>query len=114
MAREFAEADLILCRSGASTVAELAAAGRASVLVPFAQAADDHQRKNADALVAAGAAEMIVEAELTEERLLGLLGALLKDDARRSAMGLRARAMAHPEAVQEIATMVVELARRGA
>ncbi len=112
MAREFVEADLILCRSGANTVAEVAAAGRASVLVPFAQAADDHQRKNADVLVAAGAAELILESELTEERLFGVLHGLLKDDARRSAMGQRVRALAHPEALKEIGEMVVKLARR--
>ncbi len=112
MALEFAKADLILCRSGASTVAEVAAAGKASVLVPFAQAADDHQRKNADVLVAAGAAELITEAELTEERLFGALYALLKDDARRNAMGLRARELAHPEALRVIGEMVLELSRR--
>jgi len=112
MARQFAEADLIVCRSGASSVAEIAAAGRAAVLVPFPQAADDHQRKNAEAFVAAGAAELIVEAELTEERLLGVLRSLLEDDARRAEMGRNARALAHPNAVKEIASMVVELARR--
>lgn len=110
MAAEFAVADLILCRSGASSVAEIAAAGRAAVLVPFPQAADDHQRKNAEAFVAAGAAELIVEAELSEERLLGVLRALLEDNARRIAMGRRARALAHPDAVQEIGQMVVALA----
>jgi UDP-N-acetylglucosamine--N-acetylmuramyl-(pentapeptide) pyrophosphoryl-undecaprenol N-acetylglucosamine transferase len=110
MAGQFEEADLIMCRSGASTMAELAAAGRASVLVPFPQAADDHQRKNADVFVAAGAAEMIVEAELSEDRLLGLLTELLRDDVRREAMGASARGLAHPGAVREIGAMAVELA----
>jgi UDP-N-acetylglucosamine--N-acetylmuramyl-(pentapeptide) pyrophosphoryl-undecaprenol N-acetylglucosamine transferase len=109
MASQFATADLILCRSGASSVAEVAAAGRAAVLVPFPQAADDHQRKNAEAFVAAGAAEMIVEAELTEERLLAVLAGLLQDDVRRAGMGAHARALAHPEAVAAIADMVQEL-----
>jgi UDP-N-acetylglucosamine--N-acetylmuramyl-(pentapeptide) pyrophosphoryl-undecaprenol N-acetylglucosamine transferase len=113
MAGQFAEADLILCRSGASSVAEIAAAGRAAVLVPFPQAADDHQRKNAEAFVAAGAAELIIEAELTEERLLSVLQSLLEDDARRTEMGRRARVLAHPDAVPEIGQMVVELALRG-
>jgi UDP-N-acetylglucosamine--N-acetylmuramyl-(pentapeptide) pyrophosphoryl-undecaprenol N-acetylglucosamine transferase len=112
MAAQFAAADLILCRSGASTIAELSAAGRASVLVPFPQAADDHQRKNADAFVAAGAAEMIVEAELTEERLLNTLRQLLADDSRRQEMGERARALAHPAAVKVIGEMVLQLANR--
>jgi UDP-N-acetylglucosamine--N-acetylmuramyl-(pentapeptide) pyrophosphoryl-undecaprenol N-acetylglucosamine transferase len=113
MAAQFAAADLILCRSGASTIAELSAAGRASVLVPFPQAADDHQRKNADAFVAAGAAEMIVEAELNEERLLNTLQQLLADDSRRQEMGERARALAHPAAVKVIGEMVLQLANRG-
>lgn len=112
MAAQFAAADLILCRSGASSVAEVAAAGRAAVLVPFPQAADDHQRKNAEAFVAAGAAAMIVEAELTEERLLETLASLLQDDARRSDLGRNARRLAHPDAVRQIGGMVMQLARR--
>lgn len=112
MAGQFAAADLIVCRSGASTMAELAAAGRAALLVPFPQAADDHQRKNADAFVARGAAEMVVERELTEERLLAVLSELLGDDARRAAMGAAARGLAHQDALTRIAGMVRELARR--
>lgn len=110
MAAQFAAADLILCRSGASTMAELSAAGRASVLVPFPQAADDHQRKNADVFVTAGAAEMIVESTLTEERLLQALQRLLADDAHLQKMGERARTLAHPDAVKVIGKMVTELA----
>lgn len=112
MPEQFGAADLILCRSGASTMAELAAAGKAAVLVPFPLAADDHQRKNADAFVAAGAAEMIIESALTEERLLEALLRLLTDDARRLEMGNRARGLAHPRAVQEIAAMVAGLVRK--
>ncbi len=111
MAAQFAAADLILCRSGASSVAEVAAAGRAAVLVPFPQAADDHQRKNAEAFVAAGAAAMIVESELTEGRLLTALAGLLKDDSKRAEMGVRARSLAHPRAVAVIAEMVAGLRR---
>lgn len=111
MAQQFAAADLILCRSGASSVAEVAAAGRAAVLIPFPQAADDHQRKNAEAFVAAGAAELIIEAVLTPERLLQVLSGLLADDPRRAEMGRRARALAHPQAVREIAGMALELVR---
>jgi UDP-N-acetylglucosamine--N-acetylmuramyl-(pentapeptide) pyrophosphoryl-undecaprenol N-acetylglucosamine transferase len=113
MPKQFGDADLILCRSGASSVAELAAAGKAAVLVPFPLAADDHQRKNADAFVAAGAAELIVEPELNEERLLGAVRELLDDDGRRAEMGRRARGLAHPEAVREIGLMVVGLVGRG-
>jgi UDP-N-acetylglucosamine--N-acetylmuramyl-(pentapeptide) pyrophosphoryl-undecaprenol N-acetylglucosamine transferase len=111
MAAQFAAADLILCRSGASSVAEVAAAGRAAVLVPFPQAADDHQRKNAEAFVSAGAAAMIVEAELTEEHLLETLVSLLRDDSRREDMGKNARGLAHPDAVRKIGAMVAGLAR---
>lgn len=112
MAAQFAAADLILCRSGASTIAELSAAGRASILVPFPQAADDHQRKNADVFVAAGAAEMILESQLNEERLLEILLRLLTDDVGRQEMGERARALAHPNAVKIIGTMALQLANR--
>ena len=90
-------------------MAELAAAGKPAVLVPFPQAADDHQRKNADVFVAAGAAEMIVEAELSEERLLGVLRGLLMEDGRRVEMGRRARGLAHRNAVAEIGSMVAGL-----
>jgi UDP-N-acetylglucosamine--N-acetylmuramyl-(pentapeptide) pyrophosphoryl-undecaprenol N-acetylglucosamine transferase len=112
MAAQFASADLILCRSGASSVAEVAAAGRAAVLVPFPQAADDHQRKNAEAFVTEGAAAMIIEAELTEELLLETLVSLLRDNARRSDMGAAARALAHPDAVRQIGALVAGLVRR--
>jgi UDP-N-acetylglucosamine--N-acetylmuramyl-(pentapeptide) pyrophosphoryl-undecaprenol N-acetylglucosamine transferase len=111
MVGEFAEADLMLCRSGASTMAELAAAGKPSVLVPFPQAADDHQRKNADVFVAAGAAELMVEAELSEEKLLAALRQLLLDRPRLERMGERAKALAHSDAVRVIGEMVVGLAR---
>lgn len=112
MAEQFAAADLILCRSGASSVAELAAASRASLLVPFPLAADDHQRKNADALVAAGAAELMIEAQLTPESLLVRLVTLLTDDDRRTKMATLARTLAHPEAVREIAAMAAALTHR--
>ncbi len=109
-AEAIADADLLLCRSGASTVAELCAAGRPALYVPFPQAADDHQRKNAEAMVAAGAAEMLLEAAMTPEVLLTRLQALLGDFDRLAGMGKQARAVAHPEALAEIAAMVVGLA----
>jgi UDP-N-acetylglucosamine--N-acetylmuramyl-(pentapeptide) pyrophosphoryl-undecaprenol N-acetylglucosamine transferase len=112
MPGEFAAADLLLCRSGASTMAELGAAGRASLLVPFALAADDHQRKNAEAFREAGAARMLTEAELAgPARMLDELTKLLADPAMLRAMGARARALSRPDAAQQIAAMVVELAR---
>jgi UDP-N-acetylglucosamine--N-acetylmuramyl-(pentapeptide) pyrophosphoryl-undecaprenol N-acetylglucosamine transferase len=110
MVGEIAAADVILCRSGASTVAELAAAGRAAVLVPFAAAADDHQRKNADVLVEAGAAVLVTEAELNAKRVLAEISGLLSDEACRLRMGEAARRLAHRDAVGEIAGMCLKLA----
>ena len=113
MPSEFAAADLLLCRSGASTMAELGAAGRASLLVPFALAADDHQRRNAEVFLQAGAACMLTEAELAHpERLLDVLAVLLADPAALRVMGERARALARPGAARQIASMIEKLARR--
>ena len=110
---EFATADLILCRSGASTMAELGAAGRASLLVPFALAADDHQRRNAEVFLNAGAARMLTEAELADpERLLHELATLLADPAQLRTMGERALTLARPDAAQQIAFMIVDLAAK--
>ncbi len=110
MPLQFAHADLLLCRSGASTVAELAAAAKPSVLVPFPQAADDHQRSNANVLVQAGAARMILQAELTPEKLLSHLRELLQNRPLLEHMGRQARQLAHPNAVTEIAAMIERLA----
>jgi UDP-N-acetylglucosamine--N-acetylmuramyl-(pentapeptide) pyrophosphoryl-undecaprenol N-acetylglucosamine transferase len=112
MVEEIAAADVILCRSGASTVAELAAAGRTAVLVPFAAAADDHQRKNADVLQTAGAAVLVTEAELTPERILSELSRLLEDLELRQRMGEAARKLAHRDAVGTITGMCLEIMRR--
>ncbi len=109
MPAQYAEADLVLARSG-STVAELCAAGKASLLVPFPQAADDHQRKNAEVLAEAGAAEMLLQLETTPESLERALLALLCDEPRRRAMAARAHAMGRPGALQCIAAMVLKLA----
>ena len=89
MVDQIAAADVILCRSGASTVAELAAAGRPSILIPFAAAADDHQRKNADVLVQAGAAVLITEAELTPERVLAQVSTAPRQPTAQAAYGRR-------------------------
>jgi UDP-N-acetylglucosamine--N-acetylmuramyl-(pentapeptide) pyrophosphoryl-undecaprenol N-acetylglucosamine transferase len=110
MPEVFAEADLIVCRSGASTVAEVAAAGRAAIFVPLPTAADDHQRRNAETLVRQGAALMISEAELTPERFVAEVVSLLDDEARLRSVGAAARRLAHPAAAERIAEMAVELA----
>jgi UDP-N-acetylglucosamine--N-acetylmuramyl-(pentapeptide) pyrophosphoryl-undecaprenol N-acetylglucosamine transferase len=111
MDREMKAADVVVCRAGATTLAELTAAGRASVLVPLPTATDDHQRKNADALVRQGAARMVEQRELTGERLAGELLALAADADQRNAIGARARALARPDAARLIVDKVLELAR---
>jgi UDP-N-acetylglucosamine--N-acetylmuramyl-(pentapeptide) pyrophosphoryl-undecaprenol N-acetylglucosamine transferase len=111
MPAQYAAADLILCRSG-STVAELAAAGKPALLVPFPQAADDHQRKNAEVLARAGAAVMRIEAGLTAEDLQCELVRLLGDPARLAEMSAKAKAMAKPGALQRIAEMVKKAGKR--
>ena len=111
MPRRFEAADLVLARSGASTVAELAAAGKPAVLVPLPTAADDHQRKNAEVMAEAGAAHVLLEPDLTAEQLEGTLSDLLAapDELRR--MSENARTLAHPDAAERIASMAMALAR---
>jgi UDP-N-acetylglucosamine--N-acetylmuramyl-(pentapeptide) pyrophosphoryl-undecaprenol N-acetylglucosamine transferase len=106
METRFAQADLVLCRSGATTAAELTAAGKASVLVPFARAADDHQRGNARALEAAGAARMIEEKDLTPERLAAVVTELLSDPTKLTAMEEAARRLARPDAAARVADLL--------
>jgi len=112
MPAQYAAADVVLARSG-STVAELCAAGKPSLLVPFAGAADDHQRKNAEVLVEAGAAEMLLQKDVTPETLLSALVGLLTDAPRRAVMAERARALARPGALQRIAEMILRLSGTG-
>jgi UDP-N-acetylglucosamine--N-acetylmuramyl-(pentapeptide) pyrophosphoryl-undecaprenol N-acetylglucosamine transferase len=106
----FARASLLLCRSGASTVAEVTAAGRAAILVPFPRAADDHQKRNAEALVDSGAAMLLEERELTEKSLVETVTSLFAAPMRLQSMGENARKLSHPNAAREIAEMVATLA----
>ena len=110
MPAAFADADLLVCRSGASTVAEVMAAGRPAIFVPFPYAADDHQRRNAEELSGAGAARLIAEKELSPARFVQEVVSLLGDRAGLGAMGLKARALAHPHAANEIARLAAGLA----
>lgn len=113
MPARFARANLVMARSGASTVAELAAAGKPSLLVPFAAAADDHQRRNAEEMARAGAAELLPEMELAQPaRLLVVLKQLLGDPARLKEMSAAARMQAHPDAAVRIADRIAGLAKR--
>jgi UDP-N-acetylglucosamine--N-acetylmuramyl-(pentapeptide) pyrophosphoryl-undecaprenol N-acetylglucosamine transferase len=111
MPARFARASLVMARSGASTVAELAAAGKPALLVPFAAAADDHQKRNAEEMVSAGAAVMLQEPDLqAKEPLLETLKVLLTNASRLAAMSAGARSQAHPDASQRIAAKLTELA----
>jgi UDP-N-acetylglucosamine--N-acetylmuramyl-(pentapeptide) pyrophosphoryl-undecaprenol N-acetylglucosamine transferase len=106
----FSRADLVLCRSGASTVAEIAAAGKPAIFVPFPRAADDHQRRNAEAMEQANAAVVLEETRLDEVWLVDTIDALLQDPARLGKMSDAARAMAHPDAAKEIAELAAKVA----
>ncbi|WP_455386113.1 undecaprenyldiphospho-muramoylpentapeptide beta-N-acetylglucosaminyltransferase [Acidihalobacter prosperus] len=109
MAAAYAWADLVICRSGALTVAELAAAGVPALLVPFPYAVDDHQRVNGQFLVDAGAAVMVIEKDLTPERLADEL-MHLADRCRLLAMAEAARSVARVDAAAQVADACVELA----
>jgi UDP-N-acetylglucosamine--N-acetylmuramyl-(pentapeptide) pyrophosphoryl-undecaprenol N-acetylglucosamine transferase len=111
MDREMKSADLVICRAGATTLAELTAAGRPSVLVPLPTAADDHQRKNAQVLAAAGAAEILEQAQLTGDRLGERITALAADPGKRTAMAAAARGLARPDAARDIVDRALELLR---
>ncbi len=111
IAAAYAWADLVLCRAGAMTVAELAAVGVAAILVPYPHAVDDHQTRNARHLESAGAAYVIPQHALTPERLAGLLGGLLTDPARRLAMAEAARRCARPDATARVAACCLALAK---
>lgn len=105
----FARADLVLCRSGASTVAEIAAAGKPAIFIPFPRAADDHQRRNAEAMEQAQAAIVLEETKLDEVWLVDTVCALLQDATRLSHMSDAARGMAHPDAAKEIAELAAKV-----
>ncbi len=111
MPATFGRADLLVCRSGASTVGEITAAGKPAIFVPFPAAADDHQNVNARALERAGAAIVVEESNLGAAYLVETIAALIGDTARLRTMSLAAKSLAHPKAVEEIAEMVAKLAR---
>ena len=114
MDREVADAGLIVSRAGATTLAEIAAAGRPSILIPLPTATDDHQRHNAETLRAAGAAEVIEQQRLTGELLATRIRALAADKERRILMSGAARRLARPDAADRIVDVVLRLAGRRA
>lgn len=108
----FQTADLVVCRAGASTVAELAAAGKASLLIPFPNAADNHQLANAQAMERAGGGRVLEQRELTPERLAAEIASMLTPDVL-STMDDAARTLARPGAAARIANLIEELAFDG-
>ena len=112
--RAMKAADLVICRAGATTLAELAASGRPAILVPLPTATDDHQRKNAEVLGRAGAGLVIEERDLSGERLAATIAMLVADPDRRRQMSAAARTLARPDAAARIADRVEELGGRRA
>jgi UDP-N-acetylglucosamine--N-acetylmuramyl-(pentapeptide) pyrophosphoryl-undecaprenol N-acetylglucosamine transferase len=113
MGRQLGQADLVVCRAGATTLAEITAAGKAAVLVPLPTATDDHQRKNAEVLVASGAADLLLQRDLNGPLLAKRILALAGDSERRERMARAARGLARPDAARVIVDRAFELMRRG-
>src|SRR5207249_2114306 len=109
MAPAYAGADIVVCRAGATTLAELTALGKPAVLVPYPFAADDHQRKNAESLVARGAAILILDRELTAENLSQAIDGLRGDAERLATMAKAARALGRPDAAERVVDVCLDL-----
>jgi len=112
MVAAFSDVDLIICRAGATTTAELIAAGKASVMIPFPLAADDHQRKNAEALATAGAGRMILQQELSGKRLAEEILGLAQEPERITAMEEAARKLSRGNAAGAVVDLIEELVSR--
>jgi UDP-N-acetylglucosamine--N-acetylmuramyl-(pentapeptide) pyrophosphoryl-undecaprenol N-acetylglucosamine transferase len=112
MAERFAQADLIVCRSGAITVAEVSASGRAAIFIPFGASTDAHQTRNAAAMQEAGAARLLPQDELTPGRLTDEIFSLLDQPWRVQEIEGRARSLARPRAVEDIVGLLEGVARR--
>lgn len=110
MAERFAWADLIVCRAGAITASEVAAAGRAAIFIPFGRATDSHQLRNAQEMAKAGAGKVIVESELTAERLSKDIFALLDQPEQLQQIAANARTLGRPNAARDIVNLVEEVA----
>jgi UDP-N-acetylglucosamine--N-acetylmuramyl-(pentapeptide) pyrophosphoryl-undecaprenol N-acetylglucosamine transferase len=110
MAERFAWADLIVCRAGAITASEVAAAGRAAIFIPFGRATDSHQLRNAQEMAKAGAGKLITENELTAERLCREIFALLDAPEQIEQLAANARKLGRPNAARDIVNLVEEVA----
>jgi len=111
MAERFAWADLLVCRAGAITAAEVAAAGRAAIFIPFGKATDSHQLRNAQAMTNAGAGRLITETELSGERLAREIFSLLDQPREIERMSAAARSLARPHAARDIVNIIEEVVR---
>ncbi|MBV9243042.1 MAG: undecaprenyldiphospho-muramoylpentapeptide beta-N-acetylglucosaminyltransferase [Acidobacteria bacterium] len=111
MAESFDKADLVMSRAGATTCAELVAAGKASILIPLPTAADDHQRKNAEALVTAGAASMLLQGDLSGESVARELETAIDQPTRIVAMSASAKKLGRPDAAEAVYHLIDELRR---
>ena len=112
MVEEFAKADLVLCRAGATSCAELAAAGKASIMIPLPTAADDHQRKNAEALEKNDAAKMILQRDLTGESLANEILEFVNSPEKIGTMEISAKKLARADAAEVTVDLIEDLARR--
>jgi UDP-N-acetylglucosamine--N-acetylmuramyl-(pentapeptide) pyrophosphoryl-undecaprenol N-acetylglucosamine transferase len=112
MAAAYAEAELVVARAGALTLAELAIAGRPAILIPLPTAADDHQRKNAARFASVGAAQVLDQVTARSEDLAAAIVGLAKDGAKRADMGVAMRKLARPQAAQAIVDRLEALARK--
>jgi len=111
MMSEFEKANILICRAGATTCAEIAASGKAAIMIPLPTAADDHQRKNAEAMQNAGAAKMLVQDQLTPELLASTLNDLASSPETIAAMETAARKLAREDAAEATVNIIEELAR---
>jgi UDP-N-acetylglucosamine--N-acetylmuramyl-(pentapeptide) pyrophosphoryl-undecaprenol N-acetylglucosamine transferase len=112
MGRQLGQADVVVCRAGATTLAEITAAGKAAILIPLPTATDDHQRKNAETLRAGGAADLLLQRDLTGAVLAERIVTLAADATRRARMAAAARALARPDAARVIVDRAMELMKR--
>jgi UDP-N-acetylglucosamine--N-acetylmuramyl-(pentapeptide) pyrophosphoryl-undecaprenol N-acetylglucosamine transferase len=110
---EFGNADLVICRAGATTCAELGAAGKASIMIPLPTAADDHQRKNAEAFERAGASRMLVQSDLNGENLANLIVELIESPDEVSKMEEAARKLGREDAAEATVNLIEQLAGNG-
>ena len=112
MVEAFDRADIIICRAGATTCAEIAAAGKASIMIPFPGAADDHQRKNAEAMAVNGAAKMVLQSDLSGERLAAEIEQLVNNPETIVEIGRAARTMARRDAAEATVDLIEDLIRK--